>query len=253
MVSIVLPYYNAEKYIAETISAVLAQTYTDWELLIVDDCSTSPDTEQVLKNVQSLDNRIKVLKTPQNCGAGGARNVAIREAKGKFLAFCDADDWWYPTKLEEQIAFMEQMRYTLTCTWYEDADKNLHSFYTMKQPPKQSFRDLMFGCNIGTPGVVINIEALGKKEMPNLRGAEDWGLWMKYLKDTNYIYTYPKPLWKYRHIDGSETANKLKLLKEVGNMYQEVLRMNCIEAWLICWFVFLPKNIYKKIKKIKSK
>lgn len=250
MVSIILPYYNAEEYVDETISSILAQTYTNWELLIVDDCSTSPNTEKVLANIQSLDSRIKILKTPQNCGAGGARNVAIREAKGKYLAFCDADDWWYPTKLEEQINFMQKNNYPFTCTWYEDANQNLDTFYTMKQKPKQSFHEMMFGCNIGTPGVIIDIEVLGKKEMPNLRGAEDWGLWLKYLKDTQYIYTYPKALWKYRHIDGSETSNKLKLLRAVVNMYQQVLNMNLLEAWFICIFVFLPNNIYKKLRKI---
>ena len=111
-----MPYYNADKYIRETVKAIIAQTYTDWELIIVDDCSPAPGTASVLQNVKSMDNRIKVMKTERNGGAGLARNVGIRVAEGRYLAFCDSDDWWYPTKLEEQIRFMEENNYPFTCT-----------------------------------------------------------------------------------------------------------------------------------------
>ena len=82
-----------------------------------------------------------------------------------------------------------------------------------------------------------------------MRRAEDWGLWMMYLKDTDYLYTYPKALWKYRHIPGSETSNKWKQMKAVVEMYQQVLGMSLLKAWCVCAFIFLPKNIWKKLKK----
>lgn len=248
-VTIVMPYYNAAQYIHETVDAIIAQTYKDWELIIVDDCSPAAGTAEVLKAVEARDSRIKVLKTEWNGGAGLARNVAIKEAQGTYLAFCDADDWWYPTKLEEQIRFMEENHYPLTCTWYEDANENLEPYYTMRQAPKQSYKSMISGCNIGTPGVMIDIQKLGKKQMPSLRRAEDWGLWMMYLRDTDYLYTYPKVLWKYRHISGSETSNKWKQMKSVVAMYKQVLGMNTLKAWFICIFIFLPKNIAKKLKK----
>ena len=248
-VSIIIPYYNAAKYIKETVDAIITQTYKDWEVIIVNDCSSAPETAAVLQEIAAMDDRIKVIKTEANGGAGVARNLGIAAAQGRYLAFCDSDDWWYPTKLEEQLKFMEDNKYPFTCTWYEDADENLNPYYTMKQESKQSYRSMLSGCNIGTPGVIIDISVLGKKQMPTLRRAEDWGFWMLYLRATDYIYTYPKALWKYRHVPGSETSNKWRMLKSVADMYQQVLGMGTFSAWVIIICVFLPQNIVKKLKK----
>ena len=244
-----MPYYNAAQYIVETVNSIVSQTYNDWELIIVDDCSTAPETAEVLNRVKNIDERIHVFRANVNGGAGTARNIAIEKAQGRYLAFCDSDDWWYPTKLEEQIKFMEDNNYPFTCTWYEDANENLEPYYTMKQDEKQTYKSMISGCNIGTPGVVIDLSVLGKKYMPNLRRAEDWGLWMMYLRDTEYLVTYPKALWKYRHVPGSETSNKLKQMQAVIAMYQEVLGFSILKAYLVCLFIFLPKNIYKKLRK----
>ena len=248
-VSIIMPYYNAAQYIVETVNSIIAQTYKDWELIIVDDCSPALETEKVLKGVKVMDERIRVLRAKVNGGAGAARNIAIKEAKGRYLAFCDSDDWWYPTKLEEQIKFMVDNNYPFTCTWYEDANEKLESYYTMRQNEKQTYKSMISGCNVGTPGVMIDLDVLGKKYMPNLRRAEDWGLWMMYLRDTDYLVTYPKALWKYRHVPGSETSNKWKQMKAVVDMYQKVLEFSKFKAWCISLFIFLPNNIWKKVKK----
>lgn len=244
-----MPYYNAAQYIVETVNSIIAQTYKDWELIIVDDCSPALETEKVLKGVKVMDERIRVLRAKVNGGAGAARNIAIKEAKGRYLAFCDSDDWWYPTKLEEQIKFMVDNNYPFTCTWYEDANEKLESYYTMRQNEKQTYKSMISGCNVGTPGVMIDLDVLGKKYMPNLRRAEDWGLWMMYLRDTDYLVTYPKALWKYRHVPGSETSNKWKQMKAVVDMYQKVLEFSKFKAWCISLFIFLPNNIWKKVKK----
>ncbi|MBO4840470.1 MAG: glycosyltransferase family 2 protein [Bacteroidaceae bacterium] len=248
-VSVIMPYYNAAKYIFETVDSIIAQTFNDWELFIVDDCSTAPETKDILTKIAKKDSRITILKTEKNGGAGVARNVGIEAAQGRYLAFCDSDDWWYPTKLEEQLSFMNEYGYPFTCTWYEDANEKLEPYYTMKQAEKQTYNDMINGCNIGTPGVMIDTLVLGKKKMPNLRRAEDWGLWMMYLRDTSYLVTCPKALWKYRHIPGSETSNKWKQMKAVVKMYETVLNMNAIKAWFVCIFCFLPRNIIKKLKK----
>ena len=249
-VSIIMPYYNAAKYIYETIESIIAQTYTDWELIVVDDCSTSPETLAVLARVASLDGRIRVVRAEKNGGAGLARNLGIREAVGRYIAFCDSDDWWYPTKLEEQLKFMQDNGYEFTCTWYEDANERLVPYYTMKQASRQSFKSMISGCNIGTPGVIYDTERIGKKFMPPLRRAEDWGLWMTILKEVDYVYTYPEALWKYRHIPGSETSNKWLMLKAVVEMYRTVLGMSSLRAWCTGLFLFLPSNILKKLRKL---
>lgn len=245
-----MPYYNAANYIFETVIAIVNQTYKDWELIIVDDCSTAPETTEVLASVKSMDERIRVLRSKTNSGAGATRNIGIKAAEGRYIAFCDSDDWWYPTKLEEQLIFMEDNGYEFTCTWYEDANEKLESYYTMKQAPKNSYNSLIAGCNIGTPGVIFDTKRIGKRYMPNLRRAEDWGLWQIILKDVDYLHTYPKALWKYRHVPGSETSNKWKQMKAVIQMYQEVLGFSLIKAYLLGYFVFLPNNFWKKVQKI---
>lgn len=245
-----MPYYNAAKYIFESVDSIIAQTYKNWELIIIDDCSPAHNTMEVLRNIKALDERIRIMKTPQNSGAGIARNVGIEAAKGRYLAFCDSDDWWYPTKLQEQLQFMIDNNYPFTCTYYEDANEHLDPYYTMKQASRNNFKDLISGCNIGTPGVMIDTQILGKKYMPNLRRAEDWALWLEYLKDTEYLYTYQKVLWKYRHVPGSESSGKFKQLKDVAQMYSEVLNYNILKSWLFCLFIFIPKNLLKKIRKI---
>ena len=248
-VSIIMPYYNAAEYIFETIDCIINQTFKDWELIIVDDCSPAPETAEVLAHVAASDSRIKVLKAEKNGGAGAARNIGIEAAEGRYIAFCDSDDWWYPTKLEEQLKFMEDNGYEFTCTWYEDANERLESYYTMKQASKNSYKSMIAGCNIGTPGVIFDTKRIGKRYMPNLRRAEDWGLWQIILKDVDFLYTYPKALWKYRHVPGSETSNKWKQMKAVIQMYQEVLGFSAIKAYLYGYFVFLSNNIWKKVKK----
>ena len=248
-VSIIMPYYNAAAYIFETIEAIIAQTYRDWELIIVDDCSPAPETSEVLKKVVVMDERIRMICSKINGGAGCARNIGIKEAKGRYIAFCDSDDWWYPTKLEEQLKWMRENEYEFTCTWYEDANENLESYYTMKQEPKQNYNNMISGCNIGTPGVIYDTVRIGKKYMPTLRRAEDWGLWMTILKEVDFIYTYPKAMWKYRHVPGSETSNKWKQMQAVIAMYCEVLGFSRLKAYIVCFFVFLPKNIWKKLRK----
>lgn len=248
-VSIIMPYFNAEKYIHETIQSIIAQTYQDWELIIINDCSTSPNSIELLNKIKTIDNRIKIIHTQRNGGAGTARNIGIRAAQGRYIGFCDSDDWWYPSKLEEQITFMQKNNYEFTCTYYEDTNEKLEPYYTMKQSEKQSYKDLILGCNIGTPGVLFDTQRIGKKYMPNLRCAEDWGLWLTILKEVDYIYTYPKALWKYRHIAGSETSNKWKQMKAVTQMYQTTLNIGAIRAWSMGLFIFLPLNILKKLRK----
>ena len=250
LVSIIMAYYNAEKYVFDAVNSIIDQSYNNWELIIVNDCSTSEKTDLVLQKIKSLDSKIKIIKTQKNCGAGGARNCGIKECNGKYLAFLDSDDWWYPTKLEEQISFMAENGYVFTCTYYQDTDQNLNPYYEMHQKLKQNITDLIRDCNIGTPGVIINIEKLGKVYMPPLRSSEDHGLWIELLKRVDYIFTYSKALWKYRHLNGSESSNKLKMMKGLVKMYKYVLGYSSIKAWSVCIFVLLPRNIIKKCRKI---
>lgn len=244
-----MPFYNDRAYVSDSVHSIINQSFKDWELIIIDDCSPNKDAVEELKRIGQLDSRISVLTASVNGGGGNARNIGIKAAKGRFIAFCDSDDWWYPTKLEEQVNFMLENQYEFTCSYYEDAYEDLTPYYTMKQSLKQSFDDLIKGCNIGTPGVVYDTERIGKIYMPNLRRAEDWGTWLNILQKVDFIHTYPKVLWKYRHVAKSASSNKLKSSLSVIEMYQSVLKYSRIKSLYVFFFVFLPLNILKKLSK----
>lgn len=247
--SIVMPYYNGSRYVKETVDSILAQSYADWELLIVDDCSTEAGTAQLLQEIASQDSRIKLLKTERNSGAGIARNVAIEAAQGRYIAFCDSDDWWYPEKLETQLQFMEENHFEFVCSYYEECDERLQVRGTMTLPAVLHYDDLLKDCSIGTPGVIYDSQRIGKKCMPPLRSAEDWGMWLMLIKETGALNVCPKILWKYRNVASSTSKSKWKQLKGVVKMYRTVLHFSIFKTWCVTLFLFLPRNILKKIKK----
>ena len=145
--SIITPCYNAERFIAQAIESVLAQTYTDWEMLIVDDCSKD-NTIKIVQQYVDKDERIKLFCLQKNSGAGIARNKSIEEAKGRFIAFLDSDDIWFPNKLETQINFMLDNNYESVCSWYEYVDLSLKYCGVQKMHPIIIFNDLFMGYSL---------------------------------------------------------------------------------------------------------
>jgi teichuronic acid biosynthesis glycosyltransferase TuaG len=246
LVSIIMPFYNDKAYVSDSVHSIINQSFKDWELIIIDDCSPQKEAVDELKRVGQLDSRISVLKTPINAGSGKARNMGIKAAKGRYIAFCDSDDWWYPTKLEEQLHFMIENEYEFTCSYFEDVYEDLTPFFVYKQPLKQSFKDLIKECTLGTGGVVYDTKRIGKIYMPDLRRAQDWGTWLKIIRKVDYVYTYPKVLWKYRHVVGSASSNKLRMSFYVFKVYRTVLNYSVIKALYMFLFVFLLNNIKKK-------
>lgn len=248
LISIIIPYYNAAKYIKETIESIIAQTYKKWELIIIDDCSTDPDTANVLQIIKNLDSRIRILRTKKNGGAGYARNIGIKEALGRYIAFCDSDDWWYPNKLEKQLLFMQNNGYEFTFTDYEDCDEDLNVLHTFKQQPILTLKEAQKGCSVGTPGAMYDTSRIGKLYMPNMRRSEDWGLWLKILQKTKNAYAYPEALWKYRHLPGSVSSFKFAAFLCVVQMYQEILGFSKCKSYLYFFFIFMPTYVLKRIK-----
>lgn len=247
LVSIIMPAYDASQYIKESIDSVLAQTYQNWELLIVDDCSTDKTAEVVaLFN----DRRIMLYKTPRNSGAGIARNIGICKAKGRYIAFIDGDDWWYPEKLEKQLAFMQQHHYEFTCTWYEDSDINLTPYHVSRPHDKQDFAYMRCGNEVGTPGVIYDAARIGKIFMPEYHRGEDWTTWLNILQKVDYLHVCPFVSFKYRHNEKSVTQNKWKMAQAVINVYKNELHYSSLRAWLVFLFRFMPRNISRKLKKI---
>lgn len=159
LVSIIMPSYNTAKFIEETIDSVLAQTYTNWELIIVDDCSTD-DTDAVVAKYQ--DSRIQYLKNGKNSGAAVSRNRALREAKGRWIAFLDSDDLWAPDKLEKQIRFMEANHYSYSYTGYLEIDEASKPLGVRVSGPKRITKACMYAyCWPGCLTVMYDANVIG--------------------------------------------------------------------------------------------
>jgi len=180
LVSIITPSYNTARFIAETINCVLAQTYPDWEMIIVDDCSTD-DTDTVVGSF--TDPRIRYLKNEKNSGAAISRNRALREAKGKWIAFLDSDDLWEPEKLEKQIAFMERNGYHFSYTNYREIDDDGNSLGTMWTGPKKITKLMMYSFNyMGCLTVMYDRDHVGLIQIADLKKRNDYAMWVKVVK-----------------------------------------------------------------------
>lgn len=247
LVSIVMPMFNSEKYLADAIDSVLAQSYGNWELLITDDCS-SDNSYTLARHYAEKDDRIRLFKLDRNSGAAAARNHSIERANGRFLAFIDSDDWWYPDKLESQIDFMLRNRIEFCFSAFEYTDQELNVTGVSFKPIKISYSSMKLDCNVGTPGVVIDTKRLGKIYMPLIGVSEDWATWINVTQRTGYAYAINRPLWKYRSVDGSLSSNKLRLVKGNIHMYRKILGYSQIKSLCVFLFLFCPHYLYKRIR-----
>lgn len=239
LVSIIMPTYNCGRFISESIESVLAQTVTDWDLWIVDDCSTDNTAGIVQKYTQEHPN-IFYFCMDRNGGPAAARNVGLRQAQGRYIAFLDSDDLWKPKKLEKQIAFMEQNGVFFSATGYEQMDENGNSLHLACFPPeKTSYNKCIRLSNpIGNLTVMYNQEALGRFEVPMIQKRNDFALWLQILKKTKYCYGLDKALATYRiRKTGSVSSNKLGQARYHWQLYHEIEGHSFLRSTfeLGCW------------------
>lgn len=195
LVSIIMPSFNTAPYIKETIQSVLNQTYTNWELIIVDDCSTD-NTDEIVASIN--DKRIKYFHNEKNSGAAVSRNSALREAKGRWIAFLDSDDLWMPNKLEKQIAFMEKNNYVFSYTNYEEIDVDGNSTGVKVTGPKKITKTGMFNyCWPGCLTVMYDAEKIGLIQIEDIKKNNDYAMWLKVCQKAD-CYLIDEYLGKYR-------------------------------------------------------
>lgn len=238
LVSIITPSYNSAKFISETIKSVISQTYINWEMIIVDDCSTD-NTESIVKSFN--DSRIKYYKLESNSGAAVARTTAMKIAKGKFMAFCDSDDIWLPKKLELQLEFMDINHYSFSCTTYSQIDENGNQLgKIIRCIHKCDYNRLLLDCPVGNSSVMYNVEKMGKFEVPDIKKRNDDALWLKMLKKEKYIYGFNNNLMMYRIRKNSISSNKFKLISAHWTLYRDVEHLNIFRsAFHIGYWCFL--------------
>lgn len=248
-VSIIIPVYNSEKFLGQAIESVINQTYTNWEALIVNDCSTD-DSELIILDYMKRDSRIKYYNLSHNSGAAIARNEGLYKSTGKYIAYLDADDLWLPDKLEKQTQFMKNNNVVFSCCDYEKIDENGQSLNKIIHMPKTiTYKQLLGNTIIQTVGVIIDADQVNKEllVMPNVRRGQDSATWLKLLKNGITFVGQNEVLAKYRRVTGSLSSNKFKAIKRTWKIYREIEKLSLIQATtcLLKWaFNACKKRIY---------
>lgn len=223
LVSIIMPAYCCSKYLPLSVASVQAQTWQNWELLIADDCSPD-DTYETASRLAEHDPRIRVLRTAGNSGPAAARNLALSNARGSYVAFLDSDDLWKPEKLSRQIAFMGRTGARFSCTAYDRISQDGSTILGRVTPFKKAdYNKVLYMANpVGNSTAVYDRDALGEFRVPHIRKRNDFALWLSILKKTDYVWGMGECLACYRVQENSVSSNKIDLLKYQWELYRHV-------------------------------
>ncbi len=240
LVSIIVPVYNVERFIVETMDCVMAQTYTNWELLLVEDGSRDKTVAVIQEYIQSKnEQRIRLIILPENVGAARARNRGLQEAKGRYIAYLDADDLWVPEKLELELGFMEEKSAAFAFTGYEFADENgVGTGKVVRVPETLNYRQALRNTTIFTTTVMFDTQKISKDllDMPVIK-SEDTALWWKVLRNGYKAYGLDKNLVKYRRSGNTLSSNKLEAVRRIWNLYRKAEGMGIFSsAWNFCFW-----------------
>ena len=251
LVSIIMPSYNCAEFVEDTIHSVQAQTYSNWEIIFMDDCSTD-DTIKQVSELREKDARIKLFQNHSNYGAAISRNTALHEAKGRWIAFLDSDDLWEPTKLEKQVRFMEENDYAFSYTEYQemDADGNLTGV-TISGPKHVTKRGMYNFCWPGCLTVMYDATKIGLIQIEDIKKNNDYAMWLKVCKKAD-CYLLPEVLAKYRRgRAGSVSSHSIKTM--IGwhyKLWHEAEKKNALAAvYYTC--LNLACGFFKKLKYMK--
>lgn len=238
LVSIIMPCFNAASYIRESVESIRSQTFKEWELIIVDDCSKDSSID-IISSLVKEDERIKLICHKKNAGVSAARNTGIAEARGEYIAFLDSDDIWKPEKLEKQLAFMKEKGCVLSYTDFQKfntSDGTLGK--VMRCPKRMCASDILKNTAIGCLTVMVDKKQAGEFRMPPLNHTEDNCTWYHILKDTNQTaYNLGEVLSFYRDGNASMTKNKGKSAKLQWQTYRCYFKFSRIKsAYYFTWY-----------------
>lgn len=248
LISIIMAAYNAEKTIEQAINSVLSQTYTNFELLVVNDCSTDR-TAELVKSIAAKDSRVRLISNVKNNGVSYTRKHGLEEAKGSWIAILDSDDAWAPEKLEKQIDFQRRTNADLLFTGSAFMDSEGHPIdWCLHAPKEVTYRQLL------KQNVLSNSSALVRKELYAKYYAigdgmhEDFAIWLSILKEGKKAYGVDEPLLIYRIAKSSKSGNKVKAARMNWNTYRYV-GLNLMEAiYYECWYIFNGIRKYRNLR-----
>jgi glycosyltransferase involved in cell wall biosynthesis len=235
-----MPNYNGEMFIRDSIISIISQTYTNWELIIIDDCSI----DNSVKTIESFDDeRIKLLKNKQNLGAAESRNKGVEYASGEIIAFLDSDDIWYANKLEEQIKCYEKDT-AIVFSNYDLIDEQGNSLNKIIYAPiVVTHKDLLKTNHIGCLTGSYNVKLLGKRLFIN-HGHEDYVLWLSILKEGYRAVNINQCLASRRVLKNSLSSNKTKAMKWQWRIYRNIEKLAVFKS--IYYFIFYMYYALKK-------
>lgn len=236
LISIIVPVYNAEQFLEDTIKSVINQTYEKWELLLIDDCSTDGSKEVASKYVSD---KIKWVEMDTNSGAALTRNKGIEMSSGRYICFIDADDLWKKDKLEKQLKFMEEKKCAFSFTGYEFADSNgIPNGKKVYVPSTITYKQALKNTTIWTSTVMFDMNKLKKEDiyMPNVK-SEDTATWWKILKKIDYAHGLNEILSYYRRTTGSLSSNKINAIKRIWYLYRKVEKVDILHSiYYMCFW-----------------
>lgn len=244
-VSIIIPVYNAEKFIGKTIESILNQTYKNWEMLIFNDKSKD-NSLKIIKKYSEKDERIKVVDSKENVGVVAARNKLIEIATGEFIAFLDADDYWKQNKLEKQIKFMRKNNALISCTEYTRVTEDEKEINDIIIKEIITYEDMLKNNYLGCLTVVYNANKLGKRYFKERKKNEDYVLWLEIVKETKIIFGLKENLAFYRVLNNSRSSNKIKVAKDRWEVYRKIERLSLLKS--IYYFLQYVIRALKKTK-----
>lgn len=234
LVSIIMPSYNTGKYVIDSIRSVQSQTYTNWELIIVDDCSTDGTKEMIRDYVEKTnEKRIRLLSNEKNSGAAVSRNYALREARGRWIAFLDSDDLWLSEKLEKQISYMKENEYIFTYTDYRMQLNGVWKPYICTGPDVVNKRKMYNYCYFSTITVMYDREKVGLIQIADLKKNNDYAMWLKIIEKSN-CYRLPECLSYYIKHEGSiSSGSKWRLIKHHYLLFRKGMNKGVISSYLL--------------------
>jgi teichuronic acid biosynthesis glycosyltransferase TuaG len=247
LVSVITPAYKAAAYLPATLASVRAQTMPDWEMIVVDDAS-SDGTADLLAAASRADPRVRAELSPVNRGSGPTRNRALALARGKYLAFLDADDLWDPVKLERQMTFMEKTRAPFSFSGYRVLSSDGQLLGVVDQIPERlEYGDLLKNSIVGCLTVVLDRRRVGPVEFPPLRTSQDLALWLAILKRGFAAHGLREVLASYRIVGSSATRNKLRAAREVWSLYRDTERLPVLRrSW--CFAHYAVRGLRKHLR-----
>ena len=247
-ITIVTPAWNSAKYIRETIASVQAQTYQNWEMIIVDDCSTD-NTVELVRTIAKKDSRIRLIEQKENQGAAVARNIAVQNSTGRYISYLDSDDRWKLDKLEKQVKFMLSKGCGFSCTSYEVIDssgKSLNKIVHMLD--KVDYRGFLTNNLLQTVGIMVDAYIVDKHflAMPNIRRRQDAATWMQILKAGFICYGMQEVLAEYRRTPNSLSSNEFKAVIGTWRLYREIERLPFLFSFY-CFIRYAFLAVWKRI------